>query len=318
MIAAIALITYAVLVGTFGASVLRRTRWTERAPRLGIVAWQALTGSLIASVVLAGLSLAVPVSLVSSDLAGLLDTCVMLLRAQYSTPGGAVVSTSGLLLALVVVARAAQCLTRSWLAARTGRTRQRSQLALIAHSDTDLDVDVLDHASCAAYCVPGRAGRIVVTSAALDALDPEQTAAVVAHERAHLRGRHHLVIQCAASLRAAFPFVPAFRHAEDEVARLTEMVADDAATRTVDRLTLATALVRLAEGSTPAGALGAGGSTALVRVRRLADPAAPLSPMRRLATLAGVALIVMTPLVVAAAPAVSVVSAGYCPVSLAT
>ena len=83
------------------------------------------------------------------------------------------------------------------------------------------------------------------------------------------------------------------------------MVADDAATRTVDRLTLATALVRLAEGSTPAGALGAGGSTALLRVRRLADPAAPLSPMRRLATMASEALIVMTPLVVAAALAVS-------------
>ncbi len=59
---------------------------------------------------------------------------------------------------------------------------------------------------------------------------------------------------------------------------LTEMVADDAATRIVDRMTVATALVRLAEGSTPAGALGAGGSTALMRVRRLADPTVPLSP----------------------------------------
>jgi len=317
MIAFLALIAYAVLAGTFGATVLRRTRWAERAPRLGIGAWQALSGSVVASVVLAGLSLAVPVSLVSSDLAGLLDTCVMLLRAQYSTPGGAVVSTAGLLLSLVVLARTAQCLVRSWRTARAGRIRQRTQLSLIAHTDEDLDVVVLDHASCAAYCVPGRAGRIVITTAAQDALDPEQMTAVVAHERAHLRGRHHLVIQCAASLRAGFPFVPAFRHAEDEVARLTEMVADDAATRTVDRLTLATALVRLAEGSTPAGALGAGGSTALMRVRRLAEPAAPLSPMRRLATLAGVALIVLTPLVVAAAPAVSVVSAGYCPISLA-
>lgn len=317
MIASLALIAYAVLAGTFGASVLRRTRWAERAPRLGIVAWQALSGSLVASVVLAGLSLAVPVSLVSSDLAGLLDTCVMLLSDQYSTPGGAVVSTAGLLLSLVVLARAAQCLLRSWRTARAGRIRQRTQLSLLAHTDDDRDVVVLDHASCAAYCVPGRAGRIVITSAAQAALDPEQMTAVIAHERAHLRGRHHLVIQCATSLRAAFPFVPAFRHAEDEVARLTEMVADDAAIRTVDRLTLATALVRLAEGTTPAGALGAGGSTVLIRVRRLADPAAPLSPTRRLATLAGVALIVMTPLAVAAAPAVSVGSAGYCPVSLA-
>jgi len=125
MIAFLALIAYAVLAGTFGATVLRRMRWTESAPRLGIVAWQALSGSLIASVVLAGLSLAVPVSLVSSDLAGLLDTCVMLLRAQYSTPGGAVVSTAGLLLSLVVIARTAQCLTHSW---RTARGCSRSPL----------------------------------------------------------------------------------------------------------------------------------------------------------------------------------------------
>jgi len=215
------------------------------------------------------------------------------------------VSTAGLLLSLVVLARTAQCLARSWRTARAERIRQRTQLSLIAHTDEDLDVDVLDHPSCAAYGVPGRAGRIVITWAAQDALDPGQMTAVVTHERAHFRGRHHLVIQCAASLHAASPFVPAFRHAEDEVARLTEMVADDAATRTVDRLTLATALVRLAEGSTPAGALGAGGSTALLRVRRLADPAVPLSPMRRLGTRAGVALIVMTPLVVAAALAVS-------------
>ncbi|GAB3662743.1 M56 family metallopeptidase [Nocardioides korecus] len=318
MIASVALIAYAVLAGTFGVSLLRRTRWAERAPRLGIVAWQALSGSLVASVVLAGLSLAVPVSLVTSDLAGLLDTCVMLLRAQYSTPGGAAVSTVGLMVSLVVLGRVAQCLVESWRTARAGRARQRTQLSLIARPDKEPDVVVLDHASCAAYCVPGRAGQIVITTAARDALDPEQMSAVLAHERAHLRGRHHLVIQFAASLRAAFPFVPAFRHAEDEVARLTEMAADDAAMRTVDRLTLATALVRLAEGSTPAGALGAGGSTALVRVRRLVDPAAPLNPLRRLATLAGVALILITPLAVAAAPALAVVSAGYCPVSLAT
>lgn len=318
MTASVALIAYAVLAGTFGASVLRRTHWAERAPRLGIVAWQALSGSLVASVVLAGLSLALPVSLVTSDLAGLLDTCVMLLRAQYSTPGGAVVSTVGLLASLVVLGRVAKCSVGSWRTARAGRVRQLTQLSLIARPDDEPDVVVLDHASCAAYCIPGRAGRIVITTAAQDALDPEQLSAVVAHERAHLRGRHHLAIQCAVSLRAAFPFVPAFRHAEDQVARLTEMAADDAAAHTVDRLTLATALVRLAEGSTPAGALGAGGSTALVRVRRLVDPAAPLNPLRRLATLVGVALLVMTPLVVAASPALAVVSAGYCPVSLAT
>lgn len=317
MIVAIALLTYGFLAGTFGAYLLRRSTWPARAPRMGVMAWQALTGSVVASAILAGLALAIPISFLTPDLAGLLDTCVLLLRAQYSTPGGAITGTVGLLLALGVIARTMHCLIRSGLSARTGRIRQRTQLALVAHPDHDLHVDVLEHSSCAAYCVPGRGGRIVVTSAALKVLDTEEMAAVVEHERAHLRGRHHLVVQTAGSLRAAFPFVPAFRYAQAEVARLTEMVADDAAARKVDRLALATALVRLAEGSAPVGALGAGGSTALIRVRRLAEPASPLGPVRRFGTLAGLALLVLAPVVLAAAPAFAVVSANYCPVSLA-
>ncbi len=51
---------------------------------------------------------------------------------------------------------------------------------------------VLDDPRPAAYCVPGRPGTIVLTSGALAVLDPAQLAAVLAHERAHLAGRHHL------------------------------------------------------------------------------------------------------------------------------
>ena len=42
----------------------------------------------------------------------------------------------------------------------------------------------------AAYCVSGRPPAIVVTTAALGALDDRQLDAVVAHERAHLAGHH--------------------------------------------------------------------------------------------------------------------------------
>jgi Zn-dependent protease with chaperone function len=44
------------------------------------------------------------------------------------------------------------------------------------------------------YCVPGRLPTIVVTTGALAVLEPEQLAAVLAHERAHLAGRHHLLL----------------------------------------------------------------------------------------------------------------------------
>ncbi len=318
MTAAVVLLAYAAFVGTLGAAWLRRANWPERAPRLAILTWQALAWSVLASVVLAGLVLAVPVGMLSGDLAGLLQTCVMLLREQYSTPGGAVVSTAGLLAALGVAARFAYCLAASALTSRAGRARHREQLALVGRSDDRLDAIILDHAVCAAYCVPGRRGRVVLTTATLEALDTDQIAAVLAHERAHLRGRHHLVVSSMSSLRRAFPFVPAFAWAADEVARLTEMVADDAAAVRAggDRLTLATALVRLAEGATPVGALGAGGSSAVARVRRLARPAPALGVRARVCALTGIAILGVVPIMVSAAPALAVASSAYCPISL--
>ncbi|TDD13757.1 hypothetical protein E1294_39770 [Nonomuraea diastatica] len=41
------------------------------------------------------------------------------------------------------------------------------------------------------YCVPGRHSQMVITTGAMRSLGPEQVAAVLAHEQAHLRGRHH-------------------------------------------------------------------------------------------------------------------------------
>lgn len=314
MAPALALGAYALLMATVGAQLLRRSRWPERAPRLGILAWQALSGSVLVSLVLAGVSLALPVWTHDLHLAELLDACVTLLQAQYATPGGAMVSSAGLAVAALVFARTAYHFGRAAWVARAGRSTQRSRLAMLAHRHPGLDVMVLEHASCAAYCVPGRGGRVVVTTATLEALDDAQLAAVLQHERAHLRGRHHLVIQAASALRAAFPFVPAFAWAEGEVGRLAEMLADDAAVRHTDRLTLATALVRLARGAAPAGALGAGGETALARVRRLASPAEPLGRARVIATVSAVALVALLPLALTVSPALTAISADYCPI----
>lgn len=319
MTASLVLLAYAAIVGSVGGFWLRGVDWAERAPRVAILMWQALAWSVLASVTLAGLAMAVPAGMFGGDLAGLLHTCVMLLREQYSTPGGAAVSATGLAVAVVVAARFPYCLAASALTTRAGRSRQRDQLALLGRTDEALGALILDHAGCAAYCVPGRHGQVVLTTATLQALDPDQIAAVLAHERAHLRGRHHLAVQSMSSLRRAFPFVPAFACAAGEVARLTEMVADDAAVRRPgDRLALATALVRLAEHPTPMGALGAGGSGALPRVRRLARPEPPLGIRGRLCALTGIAVLALVPLVVSAAPALAVASAAYCPVSLSS
>jgi len=87
---------------------------------------------------------------------------------------------------------------------------------------------------------------------------------------ANLSQRHHLVLAWAAGLARAFPRVRLFGQARSESQRLVELLADDVAARSVDRLTLAEALLALASGTPrqPVMALGAGGSTAAIRVRR--------------------------------------------------
>lgn len=317
MSTALALLAYAAVTGLLGARWLPRARWPERAPRLGVLTWQALTGSVVVSTGLAGFALAMPTWPMGGKLAGILDTCVMLLREQYATPGGATTGTVGLVLSAGAFGSPLFCLVRAWWAARTGRRQQRESVTLLGTRDADLDVTVLEHPACAAYCVPGRGGSVVITSAALAALDASQIEAVLAHERAHLSGHHHLVIQAAAALRRAFPFLPVFAVAFEEISRLTEMVADDASASGRDRLTLATALVRLAEGAAPAGALGAGGSTAAARVRRLAATAAPLRNSARLLAAAGVVVLLAVPFAAALSPALAVASSRYCPISMA-
>ena len=126
----------------------------------------------------------------------------------------------------------------------------------------------------AAYCVPGRPAAIVLTSAALAVLDPGQLTAVLAHERAHLAGRHHLLIALTRGLAAAFPGVPLFTRAPAEVARLAEMCADDAAARRSSRPALVTALLAMGTGTAvPAAALAATTCAVSARVQRLLEPA---------------------------------------------
>jgi len=87
----------------------------------------------------------------------------------------------------------------------------------------------VDHHQAAAWCLPGVGRRVVLTTAAITVLDDGRLAAVLAHERAHQRGHQHLLVSLARSLAAAFPRVCAFRQGHEQVARLVELLADDAA-----------------------------------------------------------------------------------------
>jgi Zn-dependent protease with chaperone function len=313
MIAPALLLAYAVIMGSIGARQLQRARWPQRSPRLGMLAWQALSVSIVLAALLIGVTLAVPTLPISTRLASLLDACWLAIREQYSTPGGATVASVGVLLVVAVLGRLGFSLAVEVLSAFYRRREQRRRLMIGAPSDPSTGVLVVPHATSAVYCLPGRPGVVVCTSAAVAALDGRQLRAVLAHERAHLRSRHDIILAAAAGLQTAFPFVPAFTLARAELARLVEMQADDAAVAGDDRRVLASALVRLAEGAVPGVAMGAGGTTALARMRRLARPPNPLTRPWSAVAAGSALLAVLLPLLIAAGPALVAAVLDYCP-----
>lgn len=305
MTAAPPLLAYAVVLATAGGAVLRRSAWTPRAPRLAILAWFAVALSAVGSVLLAGLTVAIHAGGGGARRCGAPAswTCA----PAVTTAGGVAAAAAGAV-ALVLAARLLWCLTRTYAAASRTRHRQLDALAVVGRVDERLGVTVVDHSAPAAYCLPGRHGRVVVTTAALAALDEPGLAAVLAHERAHLGQRHHLLRATTEALAAALPYVPVLRGARTEVARLTELAADDAAARRSGRRVVAAALLTLAEAASspppPTPALAAGGTFAAARARRLIGAERPLSRPRLLLGLAALALVVAAPVAaVVASPA---------------
>jgi hypothetical protein len=241
---------------------------------------------------------------VSTDLAGLLASCAMALRAGYAHPGGAAMAGAGAVLGLTVTGRVTWCAAGTLARAALARRRHRGVLAVAGRHDRRLGAVLVDHDEAAAWCLPGAGRQVVLTTAAVRALDDVQIAAVLAHERAHQRGRHHLLVGLAGSMAASFPRVRAFRQGHEQVARLAELLADDAAAAASPRLKVAEALLALAAPApADAAALGAGGSATGARVRRLIAAPAPIGRARTVAGMLTVAALAAFPLVLLAGPA---------------
>lgn len=106
-----------------------------------------------------------------------------------------------------------------------GRIRAGMAAARIFRSRaaTTAGVLILDDDAPDAFAVPGRRdGAVVITSGLLKSLTTAEQAAVFRHERAHLRGRHHLFVQSvelAARLNPILlPWCSAIRYAAEREA----------------------------------------------------------------------------------------------------
>ena len=307
------LAVYAVAVAAGGTWWLPRASWPRRAPRLGIAVWQAFTVTVLASATLAGLILAIPCLRVWDDWTSLGD-CVRSVRAQYASPGGAVASTAGGMLVVALAGRLAWSVGCAVGTTRRRRARHDEVLSVVGRRGPVPGMVLLEDDRPVVYCVPVRR-RVVFTTGALRRLDRPQLDAVLAHERAHLAARHHLVIILATALRGAFPRIPFFAAAASQIGCLVEMAADDAAARRSHRLTLARALLTLAAAQVPAGALGAGDTAAAQRIRRLIESPRPASRARRAAT--SVLGLIAAPMVAFSVPALALMALSDCPADAA-
>ena len=297
----------AVFALTFAVAVPRMlagARWAYRAPRLGLLAWQATAAAVLTATVAAATAALLHYRSDHGVLlpGGVWRLCLDALSGAHGRPGQ-VVAVAGLVLLGVMAVRLVAGATRLADAVRR-RRRHRRLLRLVGEARTDLGVTVLAHPNPAAYLLPGWPDRVVVTSGALTRLPEAELAAVLAHERAHAAGRHHRLCAVAGVLHHAYPRVPVFTQAHTQVARLVELCADEVAARAQSPLALARALVTMAEAAaTPPGVLAAGGGDTAERITRLLHPPRRL-PVTARATLAATftALPVLPVLVVLAEP----------------
>ncbi len=290
------------------ASALAAARWPRRSPAVAILLWQAigLGWGLAAVGALAGLG--------ADQRPGVVRGAYALADRLIAGRGLAAAGARGLpagirLLSLATGVVLLLLLSGTLLAASAAvlraRRRQRALLTLLAHGDPKVPgALVVDHPAAAAYCVPGLRSAIVISAGALDLLDQAELAAVLAHERAHLRARHDLVLLPFTALLRAFRWSAAAQEAHTAVAMLVEMLADDRALRhrPVGARELATALIRVGAaggGRAPLGSLaisdrGADGQVA-ARVSRLLRPAPRLRWPAIAVVCAGAALVVTVP-----------------------
>jgi hypothetical protein len=187
-------------------------------------------------------------------------------------------------------------------AALAARRRQRALLTLLAHGDPKVPgALVVDYPTAAAYCLPGLRSQIVVSVGTLELLGRGELAALLAHERAHLRERHDLVLLPFTALRRAFPKSGTCTDAYGAVALLVEMLADDRALRARPARELVSALVRFGTATpcpAPPGALAAGQGDVAARVTRLLQPVRPLPTAVVVAICLAAALLVTVPITV--------------------
>ncbi|MEU8488864.1 M56 family metallopeptidase [Streptomyces sp. NPDC048641] len=180
-------------------------------------------------------------------------------------------------------------LERAWLAANEGTGE--GDLLVVPGRDVD------------AFALPGyrgRRGRVVVTSGMVRSLKAGEREVLLAHERAHLAGRHHLLSAVVDLAAVVHPALRSLRQAL--VFHLERWADEEAATVVGDRRVAAAAIARAAlsgashrrVGGYPVLSAASGPVPQRVEALLLPEPAAPRGGARRAGAVALAGMVVVT------------------------
>ena len=246
------LVVLAVLLAWPVPRVLARATSLRRAPRAALVLWQSTAVAAVLAALLAAPA-AIPL-LIGSQLR----------LSEHGVTLAVAAALSG-----VVAVRLLLSGDRVGRNLRTARRRHRDLVDLlgVAGEGADRHMRVLEHTTPTAYCVPGVRRRVVLTQGTLDRLGPDELSAVLAHERAHLGARHDLVMEFFTVVHEAMPGFLRSEAALREVHLLIEVLADRAAVRHAGAVSTGRAIVAMAGGPKPAGAMAMADSTRVANAR---------------------------------------------------
>ncbi|GHH77365.1 membrane protein [Kitasatospora indigofera] len=255
MTALLGLLLLGLLLSTVAPRLLARARWVEREPVLGLLVWQCLVVAVLLCCLLA---------LLLATSAALPELRVLLFSgAPHGVEAAYGLQDAvgwGRLCAALLAAGGLQTLFALTREVRSARALRDHRHAELAHRAPELPASmssrrgrrkgrerlvVLESMSPEAWSLPGHGARLVVTTGAIRQLTDRELAAVLSHERGHVRARHHWLSQCAQALATGFPGVGVFSAFRDQVGELVELAADDRAARRHGRTTTALALAEL-------------------------------------------------------------------------
>lgn len=255
----------------------------RREPLLALLVWQAVSLAAVLSLLAAG------------------PLAVWLLRDSIIDPADFAVAGIGLAITAYMVIRLIIAGHQVGNTLRRTRRQHRELLELVGQEFDELDdptrreLRVIDHPTPTAYCVPGMRNRVVVSTGMLEQLGLDEIAAVLAHERSHVRARHDLLVEFFTVLHTAMPSRLRQDEVLAEVHLLAEVLADRAGARVAGVVSMGRALVALAGSPHPHATLGAGAagpSAAQVRINLLTS--AGQRDWLMVATMVGYALLAIT------------------------